>query len=555
MPNDPSEVHASTDVAIVGGGPSGLMLAIELGCRGVRCTVLEEDAAPPAFPKANATSARTMEHYRRRGFADEIRASGLPDDRVQDVVYCTRGTGHEIARFRIPSPAQARSGAEFGDYGAADWPTPELPHRGQQMFIEPILLAQAKRHPSVELRLGACVTSVTEQADGVLIECEQGGQVLRVKARYVVGCDGSRSVVREAIKVGYSGRGREERDFFGGQMLSIFFSSPQLASVLQLAPAWTYWVVNPQQRGVLIAIDGRDTWVAGVQLKPGQTKESVDVAATIAALVGRPIDYSLIDSGTWLAGYMLVAEQFRVGRCFIAGDAAHLFTPAAGMGYNTSIDDAVNLGWKLAAVIRGWAPDALLDSYEAERRPIAVRNTGFAKQMADSMGSLASPSDIEDNSAAGAQSRKQFGECCLVHIRREFNIPGLQLGLRYESAVIAREDGPPPPDEPNRYVPGGTPGARAPHVRLSDGASLLDRFGPEFTLLVLRGPSQGEAWRDAAGALQLPLHVLHHADDALRRLYGADLVLIRPDHHIAWRGDASAIPGEVLRRSLGHASS
>jgi 2-polyprenyl-6-methoxyphenol hydroxylase-like FAD-dependent oxidoreductase len=550
------ETNLITDIAIVGGGPSGLMLAIELGCRGVRCVVLEEDAAPPAFPKANATSARTMEHYRRRGFAERVRACGLPDDRPQDVVYCTRGTGHEIARFRIPSPAAARSG-QFGDYGEGDWPTPELPHRGQQMFIEPILLDEARRWPSVQMRLGARVERVVDAGERVLLEVSQDGQPLRIEARYVVGCDGARSVVREAMNVLYAGRGKEERDFFGGQMLTIFFRSPQLASVLRPAPAWTYWIVNPVQRGVLIAIDGRDTYVAGIQLKPGQAKESVDVAATLAALVGQAIPYELIETGTWLAGYMLVAERFRAGRCFIAGDAAHLFTPVTGMGYNTSIDDAVNLGWKLAAVVQGWASDALLDTYETERRPVAVRNTSFAKHMADSMGSLASPPDIEDSGAAGQQSRTTLGEKCLTHIRREFNIPGLQLGVRYESAAVAREDGAPPPDEPNRYVPSGYPGARAPHVPVgapTERASLHDRFGREFTLLCLQSDAAGDAtaaaWREAAVALQLPLQVLSHPDAATRRLYGADLVLVRPDHHIAWRGDARQAPGDVLRRAI-----
>lgn len=553
MPQHPITATLQTDVAIVGGGPAGLMLAIELGCRGVRCTVLEEDTGPPTFPKANATSARTMEHYRRRGFADQVRASGLPDDRAQDVVYCTRGTGHEIARFRVPSPAQVRRGGDFGDYGAAAWPTPELPHRGQQMFIEPILLAQARRHPSVDVRLGARATAVTHGAGGACVEGEQGGQALRVEARYVVGCDGSRSVVRGAMKVGYTGRAKEERDFFGGQMLSIYFRSRQLASVLTLAPAWTYWVVNSQQRGVLIAIDGHETWVAGVQLKPGQARESVDVAQTIAALVGRPIDYTLIDTGTWLAGYMLVAERFRVGRCLIAGDAAHLFTPAAGMGYNTSIDDAVNLGWKLAGVVQGWAPDALLDSYEAERHPIAVRNTAFAKQMADSMGGLASPAGIEDGGPGGAQSRHALGKLCLAHIQREFNTPGLQLGMCYASAVIASEDSPPPADEPNRYLPSGTPGARVPHVRVGERGSLSDRFGLDFTLLCLRSDAGAPAWREAAAALQLPLQVLHHFDEPTRRLFGADFVLVRPDHHIAWRGEGTAPAAHLLRLAIGHA--
>ena len=178
-----------------------------------------------------------------------------------------------------------------------------------------------------------------------------------------------------------------------------------------------------------------------------------------------------------------------------------------------------------------------------------MRNTGYAKQMADSMGSLASPPDIEDN----ANARKQLGAACLTHIRREFNTPGLQLGVRYISAVISHEDAAPPPDDPNRYVPSGFPGARAPHVPLAGRASLHDRFGREFTLLVLREAGAADAWRAAAQALSMPLDVLHHTDTEARALYGADCVLIRPDLHIAWRGDAAANPDAVLRRALGRA--
>lgn len=542
-----------TRVAIVGGGPAGLMLAIELGAHGVPCVVLEEDAAPPSFPKANATSARTMEHFRRRGIADRVRASGLPDHRRQDVVYCTSGRGHELARFRIPSPAEARAGHAL-DYGADQWPTPELPHRGQQMVIEPILLDEARRRPGVDVRLGARVTALRDEGHRVTLHADQGGQHLTVHADHVVGCDGSRSLVREAMGVAYEGRGREEREFFGGQMLTIYFRSAALEGQLGLAPAWTYWVVNPNGRGVLIAINGVDTWVAGIQLKPGQTAEDIDVAATLARLVGAPVDFELIGTGAWLAGYMLVAERFRAGRCLIAGDAAHLFTPAAGMGYNTSIDDVVNLGWKLAAVAQGWGGDALLDSYDEERRAVARRNTQYARQMADSMGALSPSDDLLDDGPAGARARADLGERCLAHIHREFNTPGLQLGVVYASGVVAGDGSAAPPDLPNAYLPTAHPGARAPHLsdpETGPRASLLDRFGIGFTLLQLGGPDAFPRWASAAQALGVPLAPLARADTAARALYAADLVLVRPDGHVAWRGPHDSAPARILATAVG----
>lgn len=539
----------NTDVLIVGGGPSGLMLAIELGCRGIACVVLEEDTGPPQLPKANATSARTMEHYRRRGFADQIRALGLPRNHAQDVTYHTRLTGPELARFGIPSTDQASAQASFGDYGQDAWPTPELPHRAQQMYIEPILAAKAASYPSVQVRFGLRATALQEDADGVTADIiDSEGQALRANARYVVGCDGPRSLVRHTMGVGYSGQGSERREFFGGQMVSVYFRSSSLYDVIAKPKAWQYWVVNPQQRGLLVTVNGIDTFVMLVQLKEGQTLENFDIAGVMLAVTGAPFDYEVIACTPWSAGYALVADRFRTGRLLVAGDAAHLFTPTGGMGYNTSVDDAVNLGWKLAAVVQGWAPPALLDSYEAERHPMAQRNTAFARAMANSIGSIAVSPVIEEVSEAGDAARLVLGKALSAHVAGEFNIPGLQLGVRYQGAIVAEEAGTPPPDQPNVYVPSTWPGARAPHVRIGE-ASLLDYFGRDFTLLA-SFDADTASWETASLQLGMPLVVLRSDDRAVRAIYSDELVLIRPDHHIAWRGKASAEAHAVLARAI-----
>jgi len=543
---------AKTQVAIVGGGPAGLMLAIELGCRGIDCMVLEEDATTPDFPKANATSARTMEHYRRRGFAHEIRALGLPPDHPQDVMYCTRLAGAELARFRIPSRAQAEQHTAFGDYGASAWPTPELPHRAQQMYIEPILKRQAERYPSVQVCFGRRVLGLEVAADHALLEVEQlaDGTRRRIEARYVVGCDGARSLVRKSLGIQYGGSSQEERDFFGGQMLSVYFRSADLYTRIGKERAWQYWAINAEQRGLLVSIDGIDTFLLCVQLKKGQSEQDIDIPAVSRAIAGVSFDMRIIGQGPWLAGYTLVAERFRSGPAFLAGDAAHLFTPTGGMGYNTSIDDVVNLGWKLAAVLRGWAPPALLDSYEAERRPIAERNTSFARRMADSIGTVLIPAVLEAPGAAGAAARAAIGAELGRHVRDEFNIPGLQLGLRYlGSPIVAGEDAPAPADDPNLYLPSGYPGGRAPHLPVGE-RSLLDLYGRDFTLAAFDGSST-DRWSEAAARLGLPLTVVNLDDKRARDLYGATLILIRPDHHVAWRGDGSADPAAVLRMATG----
>lgn len=285
-----------TEVAIIGGGPAGLMLAIELGCRDIPCVLIEERSGPPTLPKANATSSRTMEHYRRRGFADQVRRLGLPPSHPQDVVYCTRLTGPELARFRIPSAEEAASGTAYGDYGEQAWPTPELPHRAQQMFIEPVLRAQAERHASAVLRFGLRAEAVRDTGCAVQIECREPdtGRTELLQAAYVVGCDGPRSLVRQAMGVVYAGHGSERRDFLGGPMMSIYFRAPGLYGLIGKPRAWQYWAVGPGQRGLLCAIDGVDRFVLIVQLPQGTQPADFHPQQALQAVVGRPFAHELI---------------------------------------------------------------------------------------------------------------------------------------------------------------------------------------------------------------------------------------------------------------------
>jgi 2-polyprenyl-6-methoxyphenol hydroxylase-like FAD-dependent oxidoreductase len=542
----------TTDVAIVGGGPAGLMLAIELGCRGVRCVVLEEDAEGPDFPKANATSSRTMEHFRRRGFANEVRQLGLGPDDPQDVVYCTTMAGSELTRFAIPSRNQTLNQTSFGDYGESAWPTPELPHRCQQMYIEPVLRAQAQRYDSVDLKLGWQAETVDVQAEQVRIVARHATsqEQFTLTARYVVGCDGPRSLVRKTLGIEYSGHSKEKREFFGGQMLSLYFTSSSLYQVLGKQRAWMYVAVNAVQRGMMVSIDGQGKFMFCLQLKPDQTPESVDYKAAMFAAIGAEFDFDLIAKAPWQAGFTLVADSFKQGRAFIAGDAAHLFTPTGGMGYNTSVDDAVNLGWKLAAVVQGWAGEALLETYEAERKPIAQRNTSFARAMADSIGGIKVPPHVDLESAESLPVRQQLGDALALHVRNEFNIPGLQLGLRYEgSPIVVSDDTAPTPDLPNSYIPSARPGARAPHISVN-GKPIFDLLGRDYTLLCFSTSEQANDdvadWEKTAADMRIPLAVLRCDSPPARALYGADRVLIRPDHHVAWRGPANAPVEDIL---------
>ena len=522
------------DVIIVGGGPVGLFLAAELGMRGISTHVFDDKAGTSAHPAANANSARTMEHYRRLGLADEIRGLGLPADHPTDVAYFTRLSTYELARFEQPSSSFAAHRLRELE---SLWPTPELPHRCSQLYVEPVLLRAAERYVHNRVHYLSSVQNVTQDDQAVVAEVAgTDGTVKQFRARYLVGCDGPRSTVRSVMGLHYAGTSGEKRGFMGGRMAAAYFSAPALYDRIKGKRAWQYWTLNADQRSLIVSVDGQSRFIINIQLPEGQQPDDDDVGRRIATAVGANLPFELISNSAWTAGFALVAERMRNGRVFLAGDAAHLFTPTGGLGYNTGIEDAANLAWKLEAAIKGYGGADLLDSYEAERRPAAFRNTGFAREFADSIGHTPIPSEIEADTPAGQASRNALGSYLGFHAYKEFSIPGVHLGARYEeSPIISAEPGTAPPDTANLYLPCGRPGHRAPHVWLSDGSSLFDRFGHGFTLLTMgRCTTATETEKVLPKA---PLKKLWINDDAARDLYGADYALIRPDQHIAWRGN------------------
>lgn len=544
-----------TQVIIAGGGPAGLMTAIELGRRGVPCVLAEEDAGPPQFPKANATTSRSMEHYRRLGFAPEIRALGLPLDHPQDIAYFTRYAAHEMARVPWQSRREAIAAREEAN---SRWPTPEPLHRTQQMYIEPVLKRQAERWPAIDLRFGWRLVAMRSRPDGVSATLEEiaSGRRETHECEYLVGADGPRSIVRESVGIGYQGWSGEERDFMGGRMLALYFRSKEFYDLVPARRCWQYWAVNRERRGFLCAIDGESLLVFHTQLPHGEEPTEAVARKSLVLSTGRDFPIELIGTATWTAGFTLVAERYADphGRAFIAGDAAHLFTPTGGQGYNTAVDDRANLGWKLAAACQGWGGPQLLGTYEAERKPIGHRNTGFARAMADSIGRMAIPMNLEDETTEGARSRDALGRQLVDHCNREFDIPGIHFGVFYSGSPIVCDDGTPPPaDDWHRYTPHATPGARAPHLWLSDGVSIFDRFGRDLTLLRLGGAAHDSGGLEAAARRRgAALDVVDVPQSEARDLYGQDFALVRPDHHVAWRGNtAPADPQAVIDRVLG----
>jgi len=544
------------DVVICGGGPCGLMLANELGRRGVSVLLADEKESTAFNPQANATQARTMEHFRRLGFVDEIRSQGLPADFPTDIAYFTRYAEHELARFRLPSAQQAKQKARELK---GSWSAAELPHRVSQKYVEAVLRRKAEQLPGVTVRYGHRVSDFEEHAEGVrtTVESREGGAPFVVESRYLVGADGPRSFVRGKLGYRYTGETGVTRDFMGGRMFAVYLRCPDFYTRVPHAPAWMNVTFNRDRRAFMAAVDGKGEFAFHTQLRAHEKEESItdeDARDLFRAAVGLDLEVEVLSKGSWTAGHSLVAEHFQRGRVFLGGDAVHLFTPAGGLGYNTAVEDAVNLGWKLAAVLQGRAAPALLDTYELERRPLAVRNTGYARGFADSLGLITPADEIEEDSARGEAARAEAGKHFDHHGRLEFNIPGVTFGGRYDGSPAIVSDGTQPPaDSANVYTPTACPGGRPPHAWLDDGASIFDRFGFDWTLLVL-GPTTPEtsAFSTAMSRSKVDLRVVRIEDPEILALYEAPLVLIRPDQIVAWRGHSDAYADDIVNQLLGH---
>jgi 2-polyprenyl-6-methoxyphenol hydroxylase-like FAD-dependent oxidoreductase len=530
-------------VLIAGAGPVGLSLAIELAYRGIRCLVVEQTDGSVEFPTTNLANTRTCEHLRRWGIADKMRyESGYPTDYPRNYLFVTRMTGYEIARFDHPTNGDPAARSPFSPEGRLWISKP---------YFDPVLHAHAKSLPEVEIRYETSFESFEQFPGSVKAEVldKKIGRKAMIEADFLVGCDGGRSNIRRALDIKYEGV------FSQGMNVAVLFRSP-LLEYTKHGPAVQYQIINSQINGAIAAVDGKELWRLNVRNVKQEQLDVFDAPQKIRYALGEGIPFELLAVRPW-TGHCVVAERYQVGRVFLAGDAAHLNWPAGGFGMNTGIGDAVDLGWKLAAVLQGWGGAHLLNTYTSERKPIAMINVNEAAEMRSSFDNQTpfSP-QIEEDSEAGNQMREKARAAIMRTRAKEFqhDSAGIELGYRYENSPVCVNDGTPPPAlDHGLYVASTWPGARAPHVWLKDGRSTLDLFGRGFTLLNLSGKAaDGGILAKAADKIGLPLALIELDEPNVRDVYERNFVLVRPDGHVAWRGHRlPESPGPILDKVRG----
>ena len=510
-------------VVIAGAGPVGLGLACELGQRGIACTLIEKRDGAVSVPRQSMVSARNMEFCRRWGVAQAVRSAVWPESFPRDFIYLENMRGRELMRIRQPS-YQERDRNDF---------TPEAACPCPQIYFDPILGAHLRRYAHVRFCYNTRLDGFAPDDGGLTLQVTDlaSGAAHTLRAQYLVGCDGPSGMVREALGIGIEGQGAIAHS------VNLYFRSAALATIHDKGWARFYRVIDESGCWAeLIPIDGKELWRLTVFDEP---LSRADPAVLLDKLAGGPFAYEMLNVSPW-ERRDYVADRYAQGRVFIAGDAAHECSPTGGIGMHTGLEEAVNLGWKVAAVIDGWGGPALLASYESERREIAIRNVGLATRSFNAIAAL--PGWRAGQNDWHAESAR-------------LSVPEhVKLSYCYEDSPIVVADGSPPAAvDPRRFVASTRPGTRAPHVWLDDGRSILDLFGDGFVLLRLgAGAPDVTPLVDAATARRVPLRVATLADQDIAALYERRLVLVRPDGHVAWRGDhCPAEAGAVIDRIRG----
>ena len=533
----------AVDVLIVGAGPVGLALSIELGLRNISCQVVERNDRVGYSPRAKCTNVRTREHLRRWGISDELRrVSPIRPDYPANVVFATRMNGHLLARFEKSFSCETERNNLYAE--GAQW----VP----QYVLEEVLRAHAVSLPSVDVSFSTALETFSDGGgvNAAVLDMVTG-QRRSIRSRYLVGADGARSTVRKLIGARLVGDGGYSSN------LNFVFRSRKLEAMHRFGPAIMYWMVNADMPGLLGPMSDDGLWYfIATKISADADPATVDAAGLIRQSTGLDIDIEIVGVDPWVAR-RLVADRYRRGNVLLAGDSCHVHPPFGGFGMNMGVGDAVDLGWKLAAVLEGWGGAALLDTYEEERRPVHEWAISEAVANYAAVGNQLARPGLEEDGVLGEATRREVSETILAQKAREIRSLGVVKGYNYSQSSIVLQDGSPrPPQSSMVYEPSAHPGCVAPHLWLADGSSLYDHFQNGFNLLVTEDGHDVAiaAFERAAAATAMPLKVVQPHDRRLRSRYQAALALIRPDQHVAWRGDALPDrPAAVLDRIAGRA--
>jgi 2-polyprenyl-6-methoxyphenol hydroxylase-like FAD-dependent oxidoreductase len=517
-----------TEVLIAGAGPVGLTLAIALGRSGVRCTLIEKKAAPEFLPKMERCNARTMEIFRRLALAEAIRASGLRSDVPMDVYVVL--AMNEPPLLHLPYPSVAAAQADIA--ACNDGSMPLEPYQLiSQYTLEPLLKSAAERLPTVTVRYGCELLSLRQDAEGATANVKASdGLVEDIRAQYIVRCDGGSSTVRKQLGIQLLGEGNLLR------LYQALYYSPDLFDMIPIGDGpgrGRHYHVADAHSTFLIMQDSTRHWTLHAVVERPE-----EMRAQFERAIGVPARYDMLYAGEWKQN-LLLADRYRSGRVFLAGDSAHLVVPTGGLGMNTGVGDAIDLAWKLHGTLRGWGGIQLLDSYEIERRQVGDRNVGASRYA--SLGRRKWRAqyrpDIRDTSAEGQATRDGVARVANVEQRKTNEMIGAELGYRYVGSPVIWDEPGGPEHLFREYVPTTWPGARLPHVWLTNRTPVQDLIGDGYTLLRL-----GNSTADTTGleramrALGAPFTTVTVSDDVARDVYGRDLILLRPDLHVAWRG-------------------
>jgi len=526
------------DVLVVGGGPVGLSLGLDLAHHGIDFLIAEAGDATVDHPRVGSVGPRTMEFFRRWGIAEQARNAGWPPDHTLDGAWVTSVGGYEIHRVRMGT-VRERPASDV---------SPEREQVCPQHWLAPLLLRAADERPTGRVLLQHHVDRVTPGPDDVRADLTdvRTGRIRSVRARYVVAADGASSPLRRALGIAAPAI-HETRTF-----RNILFRAPGLRAALGDRAALFYFLMlSAGLRFPLRAIDGRSLYRLTVGVTGGP-EATMDAETLVRAAVSVDTPFEVLSDAEWHLTHR-VAEDFRSGRVFLVGDAAHTLSPSGGFGMNTGISNAVNLGWKLAAAVRGWAGPHLLDTYRTECRPIALRSLDEANVNLRRTLDRPLPGHLADSSPEGERVRAEMSERLRRSgAQREFESMWVHLGLRYVSPAVDPDGTEPPEGGAGTWRQSSVPGCRAPHAWLPDGRSTLDVFGSGFHLLACADvPGIGPMER-AFAAAGVPFASTVCTEPDVLYCYERYAVLVRPDGHVAWRGDElPADPAALVARVRG----